>query len=175
MLFTTWLYSLLKVCVSRRRHCRVREQRGSREQKQWRHLNLHCTGLLEIFFSPLWPAPSPGPPGSRCLRSRSHCFRWGWWRSRRWCWRSARRWTWRWTKSLSSCWETETRSETWWEGWFPLEGPPQVFLEAGEGDESSPPWFKKKTSEVLTFLDWKTGKKKNVFFSSKCECPKWFF
>lgn len=52
MLFTTWLYSLLKVCVSRRRHCRVREHNAWREQKQqrqsvsWRRFSSHLCGQL---------------------------------------------------------------------------------------------------------------------------------
>lgn len=62
---------------------------------------------------PWWPAPSPGPPGSRCPRSRSRCSRWASPRSRR-SWSKSERKCW-WTCWGFHCsgWETMSHSGTW--------------------------------------------------------------
>lgn len=113
MLLTTWLYSLLKVCVIRRRHCNRAEVWLIRNQSSCDE-SLTQSELPPSPLSPLWPAPSRDRPGSLCRLSRSHCSRWVWWHFQRWCWRSVRKWMWRWTGSPSSCLATAAHSGIWW-------------------------------------------------------------
>lgn len=112
--------------------------------KMWHQSHCQCNAKSiyiqsVLLRSPWWPAPSPGPPDSRCQSSRSHCSRWAWWRFRRWCWRSVRRWRWRWTGFLSSCWGTAARSGTCWWELVPRVRRHRASPSAGAGDGSSPP------------------------------------
>lgn len=61
MLFTSCLYSVLKVCVRRRRHYNTTGTRPiSSEQRRKKAATR--TPTKPTFFSPWWPAPSHDPP-----------------------------------------------------------------------------------------------------------------